>query len=175
MSNVDLLLRLKALGLKKKSPASRKWHTLCKYSSRQIKIILQVWKNLKQVESEEKWQPTPLLLPGKSHGRRSLVGCSPWGRWESDTMEQLRFHVSLSYIWEGNSNPFQCSCLENPRDGGAWWEPGGPSMGSHRVGHDWSDLAVAVVSKVERGREPEEAMRTGMGVRGDGIFFSILN
>ena len=33
------------------------------------------------------WQPTPVLLPGKSHGRRSLVGCSPWGREESDTTE----------------------------------------------------------------------------------------
>ena len=67
------------------------------------------------------WHPTPVLLPGKSHGRRSLVGCSPWGRSESDTTEQLHFHFSLSCIGEGNGNPFQCSCLENPRDGGAWW------------------------------------------------------
>ena len=67
------------------------------------------------------WQPTPVLLPGKSHGRRSLVGCSPWGRWESDTTERLHFHFSLSCIGEGNGNPLQCSCLENPRDGGAWW------------------------------------------------------
>ena len=62
-----------------------------------------------------------ILLPGKSHGRRSLVGCSPWGRTESDTTERLHFHFSLSCIGEGNGNPFQCSCLENPRDGGAWW------------------------------------------------------
>ena len=67
------------------------------------------------------WQPTPVLLPGKSHGWRSLVGCSPWGHWESDTTEQLHFHFSLSCIGEGNGNPLQCSCLENPRDGGAWW------------------------------------------------------
>ena len=67
------------------------------------------------------WHPTPVLLPGKSHGRRSLVGWSPWGRWESDTTEQLHFHFSLSCIGEGNGNPLQCSCLENPRDGGAWW------------------------------------------------------
>ena len=67
------------------------------------------------------WHPTPVLLPGKSHGWRSLVGCSPWGRWESDTTERLHFHVSLSCIGEGNGNPLQCSCLENPRDGGAWW------------------------------------------------------
>ena len=68
-----------------------------------------------------KWQPTPVLLPEKFHGRRSLVGYSPWGHKESDTTEWLHFHVSLSWIGEGNGNPLQCSCLENPRDGGAWW------------------------------------------------------
>ena len=67
------------------------------------------------------WHPTPVLLPGKSHGWRSLVGCSPWGPEESDTTEQLHFHFSLSCTGEGNGNPLQCSCLENPRDGGAWW------------------------------------------------------
>ena len=67
------------------------------------------------------WHPTPILLPGKSHGQRSLVGCSPWGRGESDTTERLHLHFSLSGTGEGNGNPLQCSCLENPRDGGAWW------------------------------------------------------
>ena len=67
------------------------------------------------------WHPTPVLLPGKSHGRRSLVGCSPWDRWKSDMTERLHFHFSLSCTGEGNGNPLQCSCLENPRDGGAWW------------------------------------------------------
>ena len=67
------------------------------------------------------WQPTPVLLPGRSHGQRSLVGCSPWGREGSDTTERLHFHLSLSYIGEGNGNPLQCSCLESSRDGGAWW------------------------------------------------------
>ena len=57
----------------------------------------------------------------KSHGQRSLVGCSPWGRQESGMTEQLHFHFSLSCIGEGNGNPLQCSCLENPRDRGAWW------------------------------------------------------
>ena len=67
-----------------------------------------------------------VLLPGKSHGRRSLVGCSPWGIGELDTTARFHFHFSLSCIGEGNGNPLQCSCLENPRDG----EPGGlPSMG----------------------------------------------
>ena len=67
------------------------------------------------------WHPTPVLLPGKSHGRRSLVGCSPWGHEESDTTEWLHFHFLLSCIGEGKVNPLQCSCLENPRDSGAWW------------------------------------------------------
>ena len=67
------------------------------------------------------WHPTPVLLPGKSHGRKSLVGCSPWGHEESDTTERLHFHFSLSCIGEGNGNPLRCSCLENPGDGGAWW------------------------------------------------------
>ena len=63
------------------------------------------------------WHPTPVLLPGNSHGWRSLVGCSSWGREELDTTERL--HFSLSCIGEGNGNPLQCSCLENPRDGRA--------------------------------------------------------
>ena len=62
------------------------------------------------------WHPTPVLLPGKSHGRRSLVDCSPWGHEESDMTEWLHFHFSLLFV-EGNGNPLQCSCLENPRDG----------------------------------------------------------
>ena len=66
------------------------------------------------------WHSTPVLLPGKSHGWRSLVGCSPWGCKESDTTEQLHFHFSLQCVGEGNGNPLQCSCLENPRDRGAW-------------------------------------------------------
>ena len=74
-----------------------------------------VWSRRRQ------WHPTPVLLPGKSHGRRILVGCSPWGREESDTTERLHFHFSLPCIGEGNGNPLQCSCLENARDGGAWW------------------------------------------------------
>ena len=53
--------------------------------------------------------------------RRSLEGHSPWDRWGSDTTERLHFHFSLSCIGEGPGNPLQYSCLENPRDGGAWW------------------------------------------------------
>ena len=110
---------------------------------RMMKILVRTERNYSRLyysDWRRQWHPTPVFLPGKSHGRRSLVGCSPWGREESDTTERLHFHFSLSCTGEGNGNPLQCSCLENPRDR----EPGGlPSMGSHRVRHDWSDLAVA--------------------------------
>ena len=80
-----------------------------------------VYLNSLKQEFRRQWQPTPVLLPGKSHGKRSLVGCGPWGHEESDRTERFHFHFSLSCTGEGNSNPLQCSCLENPRDGGAWW------------------------------------------------------
>ena len=88
-------------------------------SSRSLLIIYFIYCSV--YVRRRQWQPTPVLLPGKSHGRRSLVGCSPWGLEESDTTERLHFHFSLSCVGEGNGNPLQCSCLENPRDGGAWW------------------------------------------------------
>ena len=75
----------------------------------------------KLVYWRRQWHPTPVLLPGKSHGWRSLEGWSPWGCWGSDTTERIPFHFSLSCIGEGTGNPLQCSCLENPRDVGAWW------------------------------------------------------
>ena len=106
-----------------------------------LPLLLPLYLPLSEKLRRRQWHTTPVLLPWKSHGWRSLVGCSPWGRWGSDTTERLHFHFSLSCIGEGNGNPLQCSCLENPRDG----EPGGlPSMGLHRVGYDWSSLAVAV-------------------------------
>ena len=79
-------------------------------------------------------QPTPVLLPGKSHGWRSLVGCSTSGCEESDTTEQIHFHFSLSCIGGGNGNSLQCSCLENPRDGRAWW------AAIHGVAQSWTRL-----------------------------------
>ena len=78
-------------------------------------IVILHWNRRRQ------WQPTPVLLSGKSHGQRSLIGCSPWDRWQSDTTEQLHFDFSLSCIGERNGNPLQYFCLENPRGGGAWW------------------------------------------------------
>ena len=80
-----------------------------------------------------RWHPTLVLLPGKSHGWRSLVGCSPWGCEESDMTERLPFHFSFSCIGEGNGNPRQCSCLEDPRDGGSL-------VGCHLWGHTELDM-----------------------------------
>ena len=132
------------------------------------------------------WQPSPVFLPGESHGQRSLAGCSPWG------LKELE-HNWVTNTRKGNGTPLQCSCLEDTMDGGAWWasvhrvaksqtrlsdftftfyfhalekemathtsvlawripgtgEPSGlPSMGLHRVGHDWSDLAAAAAAAV---------------------------
>ena len=80
-----------------------------------------VWVYLVNKSRRRRWHPAPVLLPRKSHGWRGRVGCSPWGREQSDTTERLHFHFSLLCIGEGNGNPLQCSCLENPRDWGAWW------------------------------------------------------
>jgi len=80
-----------------------------------------IYIQLSQFARRRQWQATPVLLPRKSHGWRSLVGCSPWGRYKSDATERLHFHFSLSRNGEGNGNPLHCSCLENPRDGRAWW------------------------------------------------------
>ena len=80
-------------------------------------------QNIKKLQKFQRrqWQPTPVLLPGESHGQRSLVGYGPWGLKRSGLTEQLHFFFSLSCTGEGNGNPLQCSCLENPRDRGAWW------------------------------------------------------
>ena len=90
-------------------------------------------KAIDRILQRRQWHPTPVLLVGKSHGRRSLVCCSPWGCEELDMTKQLHFHFSLSCTGEGNGNTLQCSCLENPRDGVA------------QSGQDWSDLAAVAL------------------------------
>ena len=85
--------------------------------------------------TRRQWHLTLVLLPGKSHERRSLVGCSPWGCKELDTTERLHFHFSLSCIGEGNGNPLQYSCLENSMDRGAW------QAAVHGVAKSWTRLS----------------------------------
>ena len=79
-----------------------------------------------------RWHPTPVLLPGKSHGWRSLVGYSPWGHEELDTTERLHFQFSLACTGEGNGNPLQYPGLENPWDGSL--------VGCHLWGRTESDM-----------------------------------
>ena len=90
-------------------------------------------------------------MPGESHGRRSLVGSSPWGREESDTTKRLYFHSSMSCIGEGNGNPLHCSCLENPRDGRAWC--------AAVYGVEQSRTRLNQLSSSSRGREKKEAFK----------------
>ena len=105
---------------------------------------LSICLGIKDSLRRRQWHPTPVLLPEKSRGQRSLVGCTPWGRWESDTPERLHFHSSLSCIGEGNGNPLQCSCLETPRDGGAWWAT---VSGVPQSRTQLKDLAAAAAAK----------------------------
>ena len=83
------------------------------------------------------WHPTPVLMPGKSHGRRSLVGCRPWSRMRlSNCTFTFHFHALEKEMATHSS----VLAWRIPGTG----EPGGlPSMGSHRVTHDWSNLAAA--------------------------------
>ena len=85
------------------------------------------------------WHPTPVLLPGKSHGQRSLVRCSPWGRKESDMTERFHFHA-LEKEMATHSSVLAWRIPGTGEAGGLL------SMGSHRVGHDWSDLAAAAAA-----------------------------
>ena len=78
--------------------------------------------------------PHSSTLAWKIHGQRSLLSYSPWGREESDTTERLHFQFSLACIGEGNGNPLQFSCLENPRDGGACW------AAVYGVAQSWTQL-----------------------------------
>ena len=127
------------------------WHSFCNgisFAAEPVACVMlctdfvATQEDFLEVASADKWLGIGLAGPGitwfvvwPSHtvwphrenaychplGRRSLVGCSPWGCEESGTTERLHFHFSLSCFGEGNDNPLQCSCLENPRDGEAWW------------------------------------------------------
>ena len=90
--------------------------------------------------TRRQWHPTPVLLPGESRGRGSLVGCSPWGHWESETTEWFTFTFLFHALEKEMATHSSILAWRTPGMG----EPGGlPSMGLHRVVHDWSDLAAA--------------------------------
>ena len=91
------------------------------------------------IHRRRQWQPTPVLLPGKSHGQRSLVGCSPWG-WNRTRLSDFTFTFHFHALGREMATHSSVFPWRIPWTG----EPGGlPSMGSHRVGHNWSDLAAA--------------------------------
>ena len=117
---LSLQLRLLGPSLTKQGP-SRWCRGLNCLKSRIFFFLLHNLAVCRSGEWRRQWRPTPVLLPGKSRGWRSRVGCSPWGHEESDTTGRLHFHFSLSCIGEGNGNPLQCSCLESPIDSRAWW------------------------------------------------------
>ena len=96
------------------------------------------------IHKRRQWQPTPVLLPAKSHGWRSLVGCSPWGLEEPDRTKCLRFHFSLTCIGGGNSNPVQYFCLESPRNREAWW------VAVYRVTQSWTRLKWFSTSSIHK-------------------------
>ena len=99
------------------------------------------WTELRPVTRRRQWHPTPVPLPGKSHGRRSLVGRSPWGHEEWDMTEKLHFHFhALKKEMAAHSSVLAWRILGTA-------EPGGlPSMGLHRVRYDSSDLVAAAAS-----------------------------
>ena len=104
-----------------------------------ILILIINWLSYRR----RQWHPAPVLLPGKSQGWRSLVCCSPWGRWELDTTQWLHFHFSLSCVEEEMATHSSVLAWRIPGTA----EPGGLlSVGSHKVGHDWSDLAAAAAA-----------------------------
>ena len=109
--------------------------------------LLNYWSSRKDWWRRQ-WHPTPVLLPGKSHGRRILLGCSPWGRHKVG--HDWATSLSLSHI-EGNGNHSSVLAWRIPGTG----EPGRlPPMGSHRVGHDWSDLAAVAAERIEQRKWP---------------------
>ena len=104
------------------------------------------WASTSKYLWRRQWHPTTVLLPGKSHGGRSVGGCSPWGRWESDTTERLHFHFSLFTFMHWRTKWQATPVFLTGESQGQRSLGGLLSMGSHRVGHDWSDLAAAAAA-----------------------------
>ena len=115
-----------------------------------IYIYLYTFVHIYNFIAEKAMAPHSGTLAWKIHGQRSLVGCSPWGSKESDMTERLHFQFSLSCIGEGNGTLLHCSCLENAKDGGAWW------AAVYGVAQSWTGLKRLSSSSsnfIERGLE----------------------
>ena len=96
-----------------------------------------------EIIRRRQWHPTPVLLPGKSHGWRSLVGCSPWGRYSWTQLSDFTFTFHFHALEREMATHSSVLAWRIPGTG----EPGGlPYLGLHRVGHDWSDAAAAAAA-----------------------------
>ena len=116
------------------------WLPYLKYCLRFPGKHCSILKGGGELGQRRQWQPTPVLLPGESHGWRSLVGYSPWGCEESDMIERLHFHFSLSWLEKEMATHSSILVWRIP---GTEEPVGLPSIGSHRVRQDWRDLAAA--------------------------------
>ena len=116
--------------------------------------MLATWKKSydqpRQHIRRRQWQATPVLLPRKFHGCRSLVGCSPWGRYKLEVTERLHFTFHFHTMEKAMASHSSVLAWRIPGTA----EPGGlPSMGSHRVRHDWSDLAAVAADSILKSRD----------------------
>ena len=121
---------------------TRGWQTMARGPIQQATWFYQVLLEYRHAEWRRQWHPTPVLLLGKSHGQRSLVGCSPWGHKESD-MNSLSLSLFTFMHWKRKWQPTPVLLPGESQGRGSLLLP---SMGSHRVGHDWSDLAAAAAA-----------------------------
>ena len=102
-----------------------------------------IQRNLEEFYRRRQWHPTPVLWPGKSHGWRSLGGCSPWVAKSQTRLSDFTFTFHFHALEKEMATHSSVLAWRVSGTG----EPGGlPSMGSHRVGHDWSDLAAAAAA-----------------------------
>ena len=114
------------------------------FQGRKINLFWDTESHPPEIHSpRRRWHPTPVLLPGKSHGWRSLVGCSPGVAKSWTRLSNFTFTFHLHALEKEMATHSSVLAWRIPGTG----EPGGlPSMGSHRVGHNWSDLAAAAAA-----------------------------
>ena len=122
---------------------------VCVYATLRVQAILNLYPKLRGFSEytwRRRWHPTPVLLPGKSHGGRSLVGCSPWGpRRVRQRLSDFTFTFHFDALETEMATHSSLLAWRIPGTG----EPGGlPSMRSHRVQHRWSDLAAAAAGEI---------------------------
>jgi len=133
---------------KRLSPLTRVYWSLTTRRVSRKMLSSGIWRDLLSFWRRQ-WHPTPVLLPGKSHGRRSLVGCSRWVAKSQTRRGDFTFTFHFHALEKEMPTHSSVLAWRIPGMG----EPGGlPSVGSHRVGHDWSDLAAAAAAALVLGK-----------------------